>query len=100
MADPLSVAASIVAVLQLTGTVVRYLGNVQDATGYKSRLLLEVSGAEGVLETLRDHSRESVQGDPILSTLGLLEEPLKHHEVTLRRLENALAPAQGLKKAG
>lgn len=100
MADPLSVAASIIAVLQLTGTVVRYLANVQDATGYKSRLLLEVSGVKGVLETLRDLSQESLQGDPILSTLSLLQEPLKHHEVTLRRLENALAPAQGLKKLG
>ena len=100
MADPLSVAASIIAVLQLTGTVVRYLANVQDATGYKSRLLLEVSGVKGVLETLRDLSQESVQGDHILSTLSLLQEPLKHHEVTLRRLERALAPAQGLKKLG
>lgn len=100
MADPLSVTASIIAVLQLTGTVVRYLGNVQDATGYKSRLLLQVSGAKGVLETLRDLSQESVQGDPFLLTLGLLQEPLKHHEVTLQRLETALAPAQGLKKLG
>ncbi len=100
MADPLSVAASIIAVLQLTGTVIRCLGNVQDATGYKSRLLLEVSGAKGVLETLRDLSQESVHGDPIFSTLSLLKEPLKHHEATLRRLENVLAPAQGLKKLG
>ena len=100
MADPVSVAASIIAVLQLTGTVVRYLGNVQDATGYKSRLLLEVSAAKGVLETLRDLSQESVPGDPILSTLSLLKEPLKHHEATLQRLENALAPVQGLKKLG
>ena len=100
MADPLSVTASIIAVLQLTGTLIRYLGNVQDATGYKTRLLLEVSGAKGVLETLRDLSQESVQGDPILSTLGLLVEPLKHHESTLRKLENALAPAQGLRKLG
>ena len=100
MADLLSVTASIISVLQLTGTIIRYLGNVQDATGYKTRLLLEVSGAKGVLETLRDLSQESVQGDPILSTLGLLGEPLKHLESTLRKLENALAPAQDLRKLG
>ncbi|KAM0799116.1 ankyrin repeat-containing domain protein [Usnea florida] len=100
MADPLGITASIIAVLQLSAIVVRYLGNVQDASEYKSRLLLEVSGSKGVLETLRDLSQESLEGETIHSTLSLLKQPLGHHEATLRRLENALAPAQGLKRLG
>jgi hypothetical protein len=40
--DPLSITASIAAILQLSGTVVRYLSEVKSATSGRQKILSEV----------------------------------------------------------
>ena len=49
MADPLSISASIIAVLQLTSIVAQYLQDVQGASNERQRLLDEVSSVSGML---------------------------------------------------
>ena len=52
--DPLSISASIAALLALTGTVVQYLTAVKGASKDSQKTLLEVSSASGLLYQLRE----------------------------------------------
>ena len=54
MADPLSISASIIAILQLSGTVITYLSAVKGASKDRQRLLIEVSAVRGLLSSLKD----------------------------------------------
>lgn len=54
MTDPLSTSASIIAVLQLTGTVVQYLNDAKGASEDRQRILAEISSTSGVLFLLKD----------------------------------------------
>jgi hypothetical protein len=100
MADPLSIASGIIAVLQLTSSVVKYLRDVNDSSGYRNSLLLELSGTNGILETLHELSQGAGEDESFQSSLRLLQEPLRNYEALLKRLDAALAPAHGLKKVG
>lgn len=100
MADPLSITAGIIAVLQATGTVIKYARDVSDATGHKSNLLLELSGTKGILETLKDLVEHGPKEESLLKTTTLLREPLKNYEAVIRKLETGLAPVHGMKRLG
>lgn len=52
--DPLSVAASIVAILGLAFTVVEYINGIKDARQEQNRLRDEITSASGPLYMLRD----------------------------------------------
>lgn len=54
MADPLSISASIAALLQLTGSVVSYLNGVKSAPDEIKRLSLELCTMRGLLSMLQD----------------------------------------------
>lgn len=54
MADPLGISISIIAVLQLTSTVVQYMNDVKDATQERLRLRDEISSASWTLYMLRE----------------------------------------------
>lgn len=58
MADPLSITASIVAVLQAAQTVVQYLKDVKTGSGDRIRLLDEIRSTSAVLETLKDFGED------------------------------------------
>jgi hypothetical protein len=51
--DPLSVTASIIAILQLTGTVIGYLNEVKDAPKECQRCMIEASNNQSLLMNLR-----------------------------------------------
>lgn len=53
MADPLSVGASIIAVLQLSPEVVSYISTVKGAPAEWKRLKREIQGLENIFETCR-----------------------------------------------
>ena len=100
MADPLSITASLIAVLQLSTVVVKYLRDVSESGGLKNTLLLEISATKGILETLEDHAANAQETDPVLENVELLQEPLKNHTALLKKLESILLASSKLKKLG
>ena len=99
MGDPLSITASITTVLQLTGVVVKYLIDVQDASKDRHSILVEISGINGLLFSLKDLASRAESGETRLSAVRLLNVPggpLERFKFTLEQLEKKLAPAAGL----
>ncbi len=70
MIDPLSISASIAALLQVTGTVIKYVNGVKNAPDDLKRLSLEMCTLLGLLSTLQDSSTDL---EP--SFLDLLDGP-------------------------
>ena len=62
--DGLSVAASIIAVLQLTGEVIKYLNDVRDAPKECQRCMTEASNLQNLLINLLYHLNQGKTGDP------------------------------------
>ncbi len=101
--DPLSMTASISAILQLAGTVLNYLNDVKDASKDRARIATEASNVYSLLTTLRYRVEEARSGDPwfiAVRTLGVGNGPLDHFKVGLEQLAAKLGPANGLRKVG
>jgi hypothetical protein len=105
MADPLSIAASINVVLQLSSTVIRYLVDVFDAWFDRGRLIREIKSTRGILSTLN----ETVDGGRVSdetwsATIRSLEHPegplivLKETLTQLATTLKASASAPGIKR--
>jgi hypothetical protein len=58
--DPLSITASIIAVLQLTGKLISYLSDVKNAPKDRIQCALEVSNLRNLLLTLRFRLEEGI----------------------------------------
>ncbi len=101
--DPLSIAASITALLQLTATVIQYLNTVKGAPTDRQRILMELCSVNGTLYILEEQASQAQQGDGWSSTLLSLNNPngpIEHFKRALGLLENKLAPAEGWRKVG
>lgn len=101
--DPLSISASIAALLQLTGTVIQYLNTVKGAPKYRHRILLELCNVSGTLYILEEQASQAQQGDAWSSTLLSLNQsngPIEQFKTALERLESKLTPAKGWRKVG
>ena len=102
--DPLSVSASITALLQLTSTVIQYINEVKGAPEDRRRILSELASVNGTLFVLQDQADQAKKGDLWSSTLQSLsvpEGPLDQFRRALERLSSKLAfPATGLRKLG
>lgn len=88
MMDPLSISASLIALLQLTGNVIKYLNGVRNASDQIKRLSLELCTVYGLLSTLKD---VYIDLDPSLSEL--LDGPdgiFAQLELLLERLASRL----------
>ena len=99
--DPLSISASISAVLQLTGTVIQYLNSVKGAPKDRQKLLSELCNVSSMLYVLEDQASQEKQGDAWSSTLLSLNGPngpIKQFKTSLERLEKKLRPVEGLRK--
>lgn len=91
--DPLSVSASIVAVLQLTTTVIQYMSHVKDGSDDRSRIRSELCGINGILSILNGKAVEEQQGDAwsmTFQSLCVVNGPLQQFEQTLQRLAKKL----------
>lgn len=102
MADPLSIAASIIAVLQVSQTVVNYLDHVRGASDDRHRILLEISHVNGLLFSLKDLVERSPWEDAWATTVASLDVPngpLAQFKSALEHLGAKLAPVTGMKKA-
>jgi hypothetical protein len=101
MADPLSISAGIIAVLQLTSTVVQYLNGVKDASEERLRIRDEITSASFLLYMLRDRAEQASLGEAWLSTvisLSVPKGPLEQFKRALERLATRLAPTKKLEK--
>jgi hypothetical protein len=100
MADPLSVAASIVALLQLTQVVVQGLSCMKDASKERLHIRDEIIYVSGLLFNLKGQvSRDGTWGGIVGSLVGP-RGPLEQLKDALEQLAKMLSPAEGLRKLG
>ena len=101
--DPLSISASIVALIQLSSTVIGYLSDVKDRRKEQQKIRLELCNTLPMLSILQDQAQQAEDGDEWSSTLLSLsaaDGPIQQFQKALERLEHKLAPAKGVKKVG
>ena len=102
MMDPLSITASIIAVLQLSAVVVGYIVDVKDASKGRKRILQEIistTGAASILQ-LRIEKDESQEWAATAKLINGKNGCLEQFRDALELLEKRLKPAKGLKKIG
>ncbi|KAI9689885.1 MAG: hypothetical protein M1822_009767 [Bathelium mastoideum] len=102
--DPLSLTASIIALIQLTGTVVEYLNDVKDASKDRARCAIETSNVYNLLVNLKYRLEVSPHDSWYTSVraLAVAGGPLDQYRSALEELQSKLNPASthGLRKVG
>lgn len=101
MADPLSIAVGIAALLQLTGTALHYVREVKESTEERQRLLAEIASVSGLLYHLKDTAERNHQEDAWTAIMELLQAsggPFEQFRVTLENLISKLRPTNGLQR--
>ena len=97
MAEPLSIGASIISVLQLTAAVFHYVNRVNDAAKDRSLLLDGIASACTPLYMLRDRLDEANQNAediPSVRSLGGPNGPLRQFKGLLEQLARKFAPVE------
>lgn len=101
--DPLSTAASIIAVLQLTSVVTGYIHGSKDATDDRRKLVSELSSMSQILMILQDQLQErldDLQWSSSLRVLNSEDGPLDQFRDSLEILAHKLEPVKGLARVG
>jgi hypothetical protein len=98
--DPLSAIASVIAVLQLTGTVIGFMKDTTGARDDRKRILEEFHGIHYLLFLLKDEVDRQLRGSTVSESIKQLQVPLQQFESALDRFAKKLKPAQGFKKLG
>ena len=101
--DPLSISASVSALLRICSTVIGYLSDVKGGPKELQRLRLELCNVLSLLSILQEQREETDHADPWSSTLSSLHMPngpVQQLQTALERLEVKLAPVGGWKKIG
>ncbi|EDU40458.1 ankyrin repeat domain containing protein [Pyrenophora tritici-repentis Pt-1C-BFP] len=101
--DPLSVTASIIAVLQLSGKVLGYLNDVNDASKDRARCAVEASNAHSLLTNLRFRLEEGSVDAPwhtAIRALGVENGPLDQYKQALEVLQTKMTDGGRLQQAG
>jgi len=96
MADVVGTTASIIAVLELSATAIRYINDICEAREDRQKILEEVSSAHGLLHTLNDLAARADGGNEWFTTLKSLngpQGPLKEYERTLEEIQAKFRPA-------
>jgi Cdc6-like AAA superfamily ATPase len=99
--DPLSTTASVIAVLQLSSKVVKYINSAAGASKERKRLREELRACESILQQLKDDADDSEEGKAWAETIKALESPgapLGRLWVALCKVEAKLQPKEGIKK--
>ncbi|RYP26030.1 hypothetical protein DL768_011840 [Monosporascus sp. mg162] len=99
--DPVSLTASIVAILQLTGKVIEYLNDVKDASKDRARCAIEASNIYNLLVTLKYRLEEGNSNEPwyaAVRALGVQNGPLDQYKHALEQLQPKTESGSGIKK--
>ena len=100
--DPLSVTASIIAVLQLSTKVVAYLNEIKDASKDRAQCAIEISNLYNLLVKLRFRLEEGDAGQPWYTTVRTLtveNGPLDQYRQALETLQTKITGGGQLKQA-
>jgi len=92
--DPLSLTASIIAVLQLTSTLTSYINDVKNATTERAQVAVEASSLYNLLTTLRFRVEGARSDDPWFNQvklLGIKNGPLDQFKVILETIVGQLS---------
>jgi len=101
--DPLSAAASIIAVLQLSAKVLSYLNDVKDASKDRAQCAIEASNLHSLLVNLRFRLEEGHAQQPwytAVRTLAVENGQLDQFKQALETLQTKMTDGGRLKKAG
>ena len=101
--DPLSVTASAIAILQVSGTIISicydYRSRVKNAAKEASRIINELNGLRHVTDSLfvflEDESERKLLRGSALNKLAQEDGPLARCIVELKALEEKLKPKEG-----
>ncbi|KAH6987716.1 hypothetical protein BKA56DRAFT_669332 [Ilyonectria sp. MPI-CAGE-AT-0026] len=99
--EALGAAASVIAVLQLSTSVIEYINAASGATKERRELRGEIRACTRILQELRDEAGDSEEGQRWQSTINALEEPgapLGRLWAVLTIMAVKLQPKRGLKK--
>jgi len=99
MTDPLSISASIIATIQLTGTVIAYFEDTKNAAADQKKLLDETKAIQKVLriKTKIEHLLANYDKE-WTESMAELEDPLERLRKSVERLASKLKPASGINK--
>ncbi|CAI6225918.1 unnamed protein product [Periconia digitata] len=100
--DPLSVTASIIAVLQLSAKVLGYLSDVKDASKDRMQCAVEISNLYNLLFNLRVHLEEENPDEPWFTAVRALDVengPLDQFKQALEILQTTMTDGGRLNKA-
>lgn len=101
--DPLSVTASIIAILQLSGKVLGYLNDVKDASKDRAKCAIEAANLNSLLTALRFRLEEGSPGTPwytALQALAIENGPLDQFKQALEQLQRKMTGGSKMRKAG
>ena len=101
--DPLSVTASIIAILQLSGKVLGYLNDVKDASKDRAKCAIEAANLNSLLTALRFRLEEGSSGTPwytALQALAIENGPLDQFKQALEQLQRKMTGGSKMRKAG
>ena len=102
--DPLSMTASIIALIQASSSIFSYVRDIKDASKECKKLGLEVGSTRGLLDTLKDTVEDVQDQSNWAATLKALEDPgnpIKMLSLVLEPLKLKLdkaASAKGFKR--
>jgi hypothetical protein len=100
MTDPLSISASIVALLQLTQVAVTGLANIKEASKERSVVRDEIIYVSGLLFNLRGQVTRNEVWSGVVNTLSSPRGPLELLKEALEQLVKGLSPSGGLMRIG
>jgi hypothetical protein len=99
MAEPLGIAASLIAILQLADTVLHLVDDAKSADEDQAKILQELTAIHGVLQLVKGKvNRPPYQWeDTWFETLRSLKDPLANFHSLLEDLQSKLASPTGSK---
>jgi hypothetical protein len=101
--DPLSITASVIAVLQLSAKVLSYLNDVKDASKGRAQCAIEASNLHNLLTNLRFRLEEGHAHETwfnAVQTLAVKDGPLDQFKQALETLQTRMENGGRMKKAG
>ena len=98
--DPLSVTASVVAVLQLAQSLIKAVQSIKDSSRERQSIRDEIIYLSGLLFNLQSGLERRELSSDVVSSLNTPSGPLAQLKDALESLAKMLMPADGLKKVG